>query len=193
MFPLLVGFLNPLPISSGALAQPPAAAPIQDVQAAVVKWLDRDTEPGNLFRATLHAEDGSPLTARAINQRLFLIEDGELSIGIGFREPPRPESSLMELQSTFQHLALDRIPVPGVRAPGWETRLQTPRSSFREGVTLESWQDGVLRLRVRTTFFAVYGRRTDLEVPADAAMPPGSFFQMRRPIRADMLIKGKLL
>lgn len=171
-------------------ASPPAS--LEDVKAAVEGWLEGVTGPEQAFRATLPPEDGSALTGRAINERLFVLHGGTSLIGIGFSQPPRADSSLAELRSTFKHLALDRIPVPGIRARGWQTRLLTPRSSFREGVTLQSWQDGVLSIRVQTTFFAVSARRTDILVPADAPMPPGTFFQIRRPIRADLLIEGDL-
>ena len=175
-----------------ALAQPPSQATLPPVKRAAAQWLKDVTGPGKAYRTTLLAKDGSPLAARAINDRLFLLQGGDHSIGIGFRKPPRPDSSLTELRSTFQHLALDRIPVPGLKEPGWETRLRTPRSSFSEGVRLESWRHGVLTIRVQTTFFAVDGRRTDIEVPADAPMPPGTFFHVRTAIDADLLIVGRL-
>ncbi len=176
-----------------AVPEAPRPMPLQDVQAAVVQWMDEVSRKGSVFQATLRAADGvSPLPAKAITDRLFALQDGDLSIGIGFSQPPKKDTSLEEMRATLRHIALDRMPVPGVRMEGWETQLQTPRSSFRQGVSIESWKDGVLRVRVQTQFFAINARRTDILVPADAAMPKASFFQIRRPIRADLRIEGRL-
>jgi hypothetical protein len=179
-------------IAAGAtFAEKPAAPSHDAVKGAVAQWIDglRD----QAYTATFRASDGkSPLPSKRINDRLFAFQEGDVYIGIGFKKAPANTSTLQELRQTFAHLALDRIPVPGIDAKHWETRLRTPRSSFREGVTIESWEAGVIKLRVRTEFFAAGGRRTDILVPADAGMPEGTYFQIRRPIRADFLIEGRL-
>lgn len=163
----------------------------EEVTSAVEAWIDG--LDGTVYKATLRASDEvSPLPSTPINDHLFAFREGNLYIGLGFSEPPSSNSTLEELRATFKHIALDRIPVPGVEATNWETRLQTPRSSFKEGVTLESWKDGVLRIRVQTEFFAAYGRRTDIRIPADARMPKGTYFQIRQPIKADLVIEGRL-
>ena len=176
-----------------AFAKSPSATPIQNVQSAVEKWLDGVTGTGKVYKATLRSNDGkSPLPSRAINERLFAFQEGDLYIGIGFSKPPKVTSSLSELRPTLKHITLDRVPVPGIKAVGWQTRLQTPISSFKKGVTIESWKDGVLCVRVQTKFFAAYGRRTDILVPADAGMPQGTYFQIRKPIITNLLIEGRL-
>ena len=188
-FSMLLAAASCLP----AFAEPPRAAPHQDVQSAVAAWIDGVTGKGKEYKATLRSRDGvSPLPSKAINERLFAFHEGDLYVGIGFSKPPKRGSTLPELRATLKHIALDRVPVPGIAAVGWETRLQTPRSSFNEGVMIESWKDGVIRVRVHTEFFAAYGRRTDILVPADAAMTQGTYFQIRKPIKADLLIEGRL-
>ncbi len=163
-----------------------------EVRLAAEKWIYG--LQGKAYKAELRAKDGvSPLPAKAVNDHLFAFQEGDLYIGIGFSKPPKPESTLAELRSTLMHIALDRVPVPGVKAANWDTRLMTPVSSFKEGVTLESWNDGVLRVRVQSSFFAAAGNRTDLILPMDTAMPEGTYFQIRRPIKADLLIEGRLL
>jgi hypothetical protein len=163
----------------------------EEVKRAVAGWLEG--MEGNVYKATIRASDGkSPLPATRINNRLFAFREGKVYIGIGFSKAPRIDASLDELRATFAHVALDRVPVPGIEAVGWETRLQTPISSFKKGVTLEAWEGGVLRLRVQTEFFAAYGRRTDILVPADAGYPEGTYFQIRKPITADLVIEGRL-
>ncbi len=172
-------------------AERKAATPHPEVVAAAQTWLRK--LGGRPYKATIRSADGeSPLPARRIDNRLFAFHEGDVYIGIGFSAAPSATSTLADLRKTFKHLALDRLPVPGVKATGWETRLQTRFSSFKEGVTLESWQDGVLRLRVVTEFFAAYGRRTDILIPADAGMPKNTYFQVRRPIKADLVIEGRL-
>ncbi|HEX5000731.1 MAG TPA: hypothetical protein VFY29_21080 [Terriglobia bacterium] len=167
------------------------ATPYADVLAAVRQWVDG--MDGKVYTATIRSSDGvSPLRGKRVNDRLFEFQDGDVRIGIGFNIAPEKNSTLEELRSAFNHIALDRIPVPGVKTRNWETRLQTSTSSFKNGVTLESWKDGVLKARVQVQFFAAYGRRTDVAVPADARMPEETYFQIRKPIKADLTIEGRL-
>ena len=170
-----------------ALATPTAA----EVERATQGWID--ALPAGGYAATLRAADGvSPLPSQPVNDHLFAFTEGPVYIGIGFGIAPKADSTLKELQDNLKHVALDQVPVPGVKAGNWETRLQTPVSSFKDGVTLEKYENGVLTFRVKTEFFAAYGRRTDLILPADAGLPPDAYFQIRTPIKADLLIEGRL-
>ena len=179
-------------VCSPTVARQSGTTPSADVRSAVEKWING--LEGKVYEATIRRSDGtSPLPATQINDRLFAFQEGDVYIGIGFSKTPTKNSSLEDLRAAFQHVALDRIPVPGIRAKNWATQLQTPTSSFKDGVTLESWKDGVLRLRVKTSFFAASGRRMDVRVPADAPMPQDTYFQIRKSISADLLIEGQLL
>lgn len=174
-----------------AHAEGPPTPPADEVKKAAQAWVD--SLPATGYAATLRAADGvSPLPAQPVNDHLFAFTEGPVYIGIGFGIAPKPDSTLKELQDNLKHVALDQVPVPGVKAGNWETRLQTPVSSFKDGVTLEKYENGVLTFRVKTEFFAAYGRRTDLILPADAGLPPDAYFQIRTPIKAELLIEGRL-
>jgi ecotin len=181
-----------VPAQNNPIVEAARTPACEKVQGAVQSWIDGIK--GKAYKADLRSNDGvSPLPSKAINSSLFALQEDNLYIGIGFSKPPKIDTSLTDLQATFAHIALDRLPVPGIKAVNWETRLQTPVSSFKDGVTLESWKDGVLRVRVQTEFFAAGGHRTDIIVPADAPMQKGTYFQIRTPIKADLLIEGRLL
>ena len=173
-------------------AENPDAASYQTVYDAVQQWVTQ--LDGGVYKATIRARDGvSPLPSREINARLVAFTEGDVYMAVGFSEAPKREASVRELQATLEFVALDRIPVPGVNATAWETRFMTPRSSFKEGVTFESWKDGVLRLRVQTTFFAASACRTDLVFPMDSPLPAGTCFRITAPIKADLIIEGRVL
>lgn len=180
-----------LALFMSAYAEAPATPTVDEVKKAAQAWID--ALPATGYAATLRAADGvSPLPAQGVNDHLFAFTEGPVYIGIGFGIAPKPDTTLKELQDNLKHVALDKIPVPGVKASNWETRLMSPISSFKDGVTLEKYENGVLTFRVKTQFFAAYGRRTDLVLPADAGMPPDAYFQIRTPIKADLLIEGRL-
>jgi hypothetical protein len=165
-----------------------AAVPTKvEVQKAATKWIFN--LKGKTYKATIRAAHGiKPLPNY---NRLFEIHEGPLSIGLGFKTAPKSTSTVAELQRSLSYIALDRLPVPGIKAAAWQTTLQTPVSSFTDGVTIESWTKGVLRIRVKTKFFAIYGYRTDISMPADAPMPESGYFQIPKSISADLIIVGR--
>ena len=125
-----------------AFAGPPGATPSQDVQSAVEEWIAGVTGTGKVYKATLRSNDGaSPLPSKAINERLFAFHEGDLYIGIGFSKPPKIDSTLSELQATLKHIALDRVPVPGIEAVGWETRCRPLAELLHPQL---EWQQGAL-------------------------------------------------
>ena len=79
---------------------------------------------------------------------------------------------------------------PGLDLPVWEVRPQTPTSSIREGVEVLSYGDGKIKVRIRTGFFALYGRDPSVLVSADAPAPPGSYFQIRRRFPLDLTLEA---
>ena len=50
--------------------------------------------------------------------------------------------------------------------------------------------DGKIKLRMRTKFFALYGRDPSVLVPADAPSPPGSYFQIRKEFPLDLTLEA---
>jgi hypothetical protein len=168
-----------------------AAATKADVQTQVQGWLDSLSAAGKGYEADL-TQGVPPMSSRRVANGLYDASQGEVRIGLGFTGPVEAGMNLEQLRASFKHVALDRIPVPGIQSPGWETRLLTPVSSFTEGVTLESWENGVLTVRVRTRFFAVNGTQTGLILPADAPMPLDSYFQIRQAVEADLRFSVQL-
>ncbi len=118
--------------------------------------------------------------------KLFIYNDGRRSVSIGFEEEVGPGTSLEVLRKRFRYIALDRLPPPDLEIPGWEIRPMTPVSSFKEGVEIVGFEDGRIRLRVKTNCFALYGRRTDVNVPADAPQPEGTYFEIRQSFLLDL-------
>jgi hypothetical protein len=112
--------------------------------------------------------------------KLFIYDDGRRYLSIGFDVEVGPDASLEALRKHFRHIALDRLPPPDLVIPGWEVLPLTPVSSFKKGVEIVSFQEGGIRLQVQTTCFALYGRRPDVKVPADAPLPEGAYFQIRQ-------------
>lgn len=174
-----------------AVAAPPHTVSVATAHDEVSRQLNALAQTG--YRESFGTGAGQvPLAASPVNDHLFAIRGDEAEFGLGFSEAPAATSTLAELRRTFAHIALDRIPVPGVQATGWETRLRTPTSTITEGVTIVSWENGIIRLRVQTEFFAAYGQRADVQVPADAALPEDAHFQIRRRLAADFEIRARL-
>ena len=89
-------------------------------------------------------------------------------------------------------VALDRIPTPGLDVKGWDIRPRTPVSSFSKGVEFLSYKDGIVKVRIKTNFFALYGRDPSVLVPADAPSPAGSYFQIRKGFPLDLTLAAPL-
>eukprot|EP00993_Chasmostoma_nieuportense_P004616 NODE_5275_length_676_cov_13.473588_g5112_i0.p2 GENE.NODE_5275_length_676_cov_13.473588_g5112_i0~~NODE_5275_length_676_cov_13.473588_g5112_i0.p2 ORF type:complete len:197 (+),score=75.22 NODE_5275_length_676_cov_13.473588_g5112_i0:58-591(+) len=118
--------------------------------------------------------------AMQYSPNLFECSGPGLRMSLGF-ENLKPSSTLAEAQQALQHFALDRLTLPEFEPlPHWDISPRTPISSFKEGVTLTHFGEGRIALEVRSTFFAIGGQRTDIEVPACARSPPGSYFQLRQ-------------
>ena len=69
-------------------------------------------------------------------------------------------------------------------------RTQTSTSSVKKGVKILAYRDGKIKLRVRTKFFALYGRDPSVVVPADAPAPLGSYFQIRKEFPLDLTLEA---
>jgi hypothetical protein len=183
--PLLVA-ASPTVLAAAPSARPAAA----EARAIASRWLEGLGPRGLVLNETMqqggfelsHGEGpGGPITRFQLRQpgwSLLLAFDGEHSTA----------TPLRTLRSTFRYAALDRLPTPGLEIPGWEVWPRTPRSSFGEGVEILAYGNGRIRLRVRTSFFALYGRDPSVLVPADSRAPAGSFFQIRRSIPLDLTI-----
>lgn len=164
-----------------------------EVQKAALTWFN--SLQGKTYKTTIRANNGiKRLPLEDISQRnsLFEISEGQFCIGLGFKAPPKSTSTLADLRKSLSYISFDTFPIPGVNAKSWQTRLLTPAPSFTNGVTLEAWSKGMLRLKVKTKFFAMQGYRIDNQLPFDKGNPD-TFFQIQKPISADVTIVGSLV
>ena len=110
--------------------------------------------------------------------------NGPVYITIAFSEEVHESSTAQDLQRTLTYVALDELPLPGFMYPdGWTIYPRTPVSSFKDGVTIVSYQNGRLHFKVDTTFFDVYGVKSNLDLPADSSTPADAYFRVVRDIR----------
>lgn len=127
----------------------------------------------------------------------FTYLSGDYWVSFGLSEEVSSQNvTLNTLKTTFRYFAVTRLPLPGFeKLDGWDVNPVTPISSFSEGVEFLSLSNGKVSLRVKTSFFAIYGsdRRIISQLPADSAAPLGSYFQVRRSFPLDLTLTAPLL
>jgi hypothetical protein len=131
-----------------------------------------------------------PIEFKPFGNTIFNGHAPQVSISLDFKdEGITKTSSLDQIRSSFNYIALDRLPVPGLHGvpPQWQIYPQTPISSFSEGVTFEQYDSNtqILQLTVQTRFFAIYG-----EVPQELK---GTYLQVRRDIQGVIKLRAKLV
>jgi len=163
-----------------------------EAEAKAAKWYNGLDEKGVVIDKTFK-EGGFAVThapsALGRITKFSLNQDGWW-ISFAFKGEHTVDTAVETLQANFWFVALDRLPTPGLDLPGWDVRLRTPTSSIREGVEVVSFGDGKIKLRVKTKFFAVYGRDPSVLVPADAPSPPGSYFMIRKYVPLDLTVEA---
>lgn len=163
-----------------------------EAQAAATKWLDGLGAQGLVLS---HADTkrgfvvthGDSAVGRVTK---FEFQQEGFSVSLAFRGELSAETPLKTLNDNFWYVALDRLPTPGLALPGWEVRPRTPTSSIEKGVEVLQFGAGKMKVRVRTKFFALYGRDPSILVPADAAAPQGSYFQIRKDFPLDLTLEA---
>ncbi len=137
---------------------------------------------------TVRFSEGTPLgdvTALTLN-----VDGG--STTIAFKGKVTEKSSVEELRKNLLYVAMDRVATPGLKVPGWEVRPMTSVSSFKKGVSVDGFEDGVLKFSVKGSFFAISGSKKNVLVPADAPMPESAYFRISKPLEFDINFSGKL-
>lgn len=116
------------------------------------------------------------------NSVMAVLSQDKWRITIGFSGPIDADTPLKTVQDRLSYVALDRLPTPGLEIEGWDIRPTTPTSSIsdQKEIAITGFKDGKLTLHVETKCFALKGRDPDVLTPADAPMPKGSYFQIRR-------------
>jgi len=177
-------------LESGALAAEPAkpAGP----EATAAKWLGTLGDKGLVLVETV--KDGgqgfvvthAPSAVGRITK--FSFQKQGWWVSLAFKGEHTADTSADVLRKNFWCVALDRLPTPGLKLPGWDVRPRTPTSSIRSGVKVLSYGKGRMKVRVHTKFFALYGRDPSVLVPADAPSPPGSYFMIRKAFPLNLTI-----
>jgi hypothetical protein len=172
--------------------EPPKKPTGSEAEAAAAKWLDGLGKRGLVLREDVKKGGFVVTHAPSALGRVtkFSFQQPGWWVSFAFHGELSAETPLKTLRKKFWYVALHRLPTPGLDLPGWEVRPQTPTSSFKKGVEILAYGDGRIKLRVRTKFFALYGRDPSVLVPADAPMPPGSYFQIRRDFPLDLTIEA---
>ena len=156
------------------------------------KWLDQLGEKGLVLDKRINKGGFTVTHADSALGRItkFTFQQPGWWVSLTFHGELTAKTPLKTLKKKFWHVALDRLPTPGLKLPGWEVRPQTPTSSFKKGVEILTYGNGKIKLRVRTKFFALYGRNPSVLVPADAPAPPSSSFQIRKEFPLDLTLEA---
>ncbi len=179
---------------SGETDEKPTPASGAVAEKAAAKWLEQLGKESLVLIENDKA--GSPgFVGRKIagrNSTMFVYRKSGWYLSLGFSDVIGPDTPLATVRQRFKYVALDRLPTPGLDVPGWQIRPRTPVSSFKEGVEILGYAGGRIQLRVKTKFFALSGRNPNVLVPADAPMPKGTYFQIRKPFPLDLTIEAPL-
>jgi len=173
--------------------EPPPKPSGAEAEAAAMKWLDGLGEKGLKLEESFKEDGGfvathAPSAVGRITK--FSFQHDGYWVSLAFKGELSAHTSKEVLQKSFWYVALDRLPTPGLDLPGWEVRPRTPTSSIRDGVEVLAYGDNKIKVRVRTGFFALYGRDPSILVPADAPAPPGSYFMIRRRFPLDLTLEA---
>ena len=185
------------PRGAARLAQRLGAAPKKkatavEAETAAKKWLDSLGDKGLVL--TEKAEEpgfvGRKVAGRS--STMFTYRKPGWWITLGFSDVIDADTPLDVVRKRLKYVALDRLPTPGLDVPGWEIWPRTPTSSFRKGVEIVDFRDGRIQVRIRSGFFALYGRDPSVLVPADAPTPKTAYFMIRRKLSLDLKIEAPL-
>lgn len=181
------------------LAADPVVAPetitATQAEAKAAAWINGLGEKGLVLREIRKPGEGAGFVGREIvgsENTMFVLSDDLWSITLGFEGAVNGKTPLETLRQKFSYIALDKVPTPGLAIPGWDIKPVTPISSLRKAegaVEILAAGDGKIALRVKTHFFALSGRNPRVLVPADAASPPGSYFQIRQRFELNLTLE----
>jgi len=171
-YAIVCGFFSLAIFTNSLRAAPPAAAAGDDAKAAAAKWLNSLDEQGLVL--VEKTADGGFAGRRIAGSKsiMFVLHKPGWYVTLGFSEMIAEDTPLKTVRKRLKFVALDKLPTPGLDVPGWDIKPRTPVSSFRDGVEITGYGEGRIQLRIRTGFFALYGRNPNVLVPADAPSPP---------------------
>ena len=175
--------------TSSAFAQAASGA---DAEKAAKAWLDGLGEKGLVITETDKKNGFKGRMISGSRSSMNVFQKPGWYINLLFKGKITADMDADTLQKKFTRVALDKLPTPGLDVKGWEIRPQTPISSFDKGVEFLSYKDGIVKVRIKTNFFALYGRNPNVLVPADAPSPKGTYFQIRKNFPLDLTIEAPL-
>ncbi len=170
-------------------------ATAEEAEQAATEWLDG---LGNMGLTLDEQITEGSFVAQSISgsgNSMAILSHGGWYITLGFSGPITADTSLETVQERLLYVAMDRLPTPGLEVEGWDIKPRTPTSSIRdkEAISITAFEDGKITLHVETEFFALYGRDPSVRVPADAASPPGSYFQIRRAFPLQLTVEAPFI
>lgn len=157
----------------------PTLAYRDEVAAAGQAWLDRLGPQGLSVIATgltgiYETKTNTPLPA------YIRSSDRPWLATLGFAAPISSSMTVDEVQRLLRFFAHSGFPTPGLSKQHWQIEAQTPSSSISEGLTVLAVGPGLLKLEIKTRFFALYGRDVRAVPAADEPSPDNSYFQIRQ-------------
>ena len=169
-----------------------AAATATDAEKAAATWLEslgkdglviNEIDKKNGFKGRMVGSTGSSMN---------VFQKPGWYINLMFKGKITADMDLAAVKKNFTRVAINKLPTAGLDVKGWDIKPQTPISSFSDGVEFLSYKDGIVKLRIKTTFFAIYGRNPSVRVPADAPAPKNSYFQIRKNFPLDLTLEAPL-
>jgi hypothetical protein len=164
----------------------------EEAEKAAAAWLEGLGESGLVITETDKANGFKGRMVSGTGSSMNVFQKPGWYINLGFKGKITRDMDLAAVKKKFKYVALDRLPTPGLDISGWEIRPRTPVSSFNKGVQFLSYKDGIVKLRIKTNFFALYGRDPSVLVPADSGSPAGSYFQIRKSFPLDLTLEVPL-
>lgn len=107
---------------------------------------------------------------------------GSTRLHLYFRCPLSSPASAADLQDAFSHVVLEELP-HGLSVPNWRFAIQTPVSSFSEGVSFSAPSANRLRIHIETALYGVYGhseRASCIPLADDVSAPTCYIFREHR-------------
>lgn len=163
-----------------------------EAEAAAAKWLDGLDKKGLVLNEIVKERGFVVTHAPSALGRVtkFSFQQPGWRLSLAFHGEHTAETPLKTLNEKFWYVALDRLPTPGLELSGWQVWPQTPSSSVKKGVEILAYRNGKIKLRVRSKFFALYGRDPSVIFPEDAPAPAGSYFQIRKKFPLDLTLEA---
>ncbi|MDB4981065.1 MAG: hypothetical protein JWM82_1817 [Myxococcales bacterium] len=163
-----------------------AVASKTEAQGAASSWAAGQTGGWSVEIESAAATDAvarGPVATPCTNDLFWLRSSTrEAELDLFFDCPGSEVVDLTWLRAHLRDYNLARLPIE-FGAPGWTFRIFPPSSALTEGLTFDSWTQGVLSLRIETPLQAIHGESQSSEcrragMVADAPLPQACFVEV---------------